>query len=281
MHSPEIDFYFFSGTGNTLLVAKRMAERLSQSGCKIRLLPLERADPQTIDLDRALGLGFPVAAQTTYPLVWAFAEQLPSTDGTEAFMVDTMAGYSGGIVGPLGKCLADKGYRLLGAQEIVMPLNFGRIRLDTPRAHKVVSRGLQKADEYAQALLAGNSHWGRVPVLSDLMCAAGRSPLTWKLARWLGHRMHVDQNACTQCGICAQICSTGNIRMADYPAFQDRCQQCMRCVGFCPTGALSVPGAGFSLPYRALSLNALQHPNQFSTRSYDPSHTADRGRQLE
>ena len=99
---PGIDLYWFSGTGNSLLVAEAMANELRRLGRDVALLPLEISDPASVRSDRALGLAFPVAAFSTYPLVWRFVEALvPTTSGTPAFMVDTMASKSGGIVGPL------------------------------------------------------------------------------------------------------------------------------------------------------------------------------------
>jgi hypothetical protein len=50
-------------------------------------------------------MGFPVAAQGTYPFVWDFIKSLPQANSTPIFMVDTLAMYSGGIVGPVKKLL--------------------------------------------------------------------------------------------------------------------------------------------------------------------------------
>lgn len=51
-------------------------------------------------------MGFPVAVLSTYPFVWNFITSLASAFGTEIFMVDTLGGFSGGIVGPVRfRCL--------------------------------------------------------------------------------------------------------------------------------------------------------------------------------
>ncbi|MCE5213400.1 MAG: hypothetical protein LLF83_01595 [Methanobacterium sp.] len=54
--------------------------------------------------DHIIGLGFPIAELSTYEFVWKFIKSLPLSEGTEIFMVDTLAGFSGGIVGPVRDC---------------------------------------------------------------------------------------------------------------------------------------------------------------------------------
>ncbi len=134
-----VDFYYFSGTGNTLLVAEEIARVLKSDGYSVSLHRMELFIDKRPPLEKnaALGLAFPVAVQSTYPFVWKFVESLPEGDGREVFMVDTLATFSGGIVGPLKKALEKKGYTPIGAIEIKMPSNY-RDNLDGAEAEKVV-----------------------------------------------------------------------------------------------------------------------------------------------
>ena len=178
-----IDFYYFSGTGNTLLVVKKMQEVFEQHGSTVHLYRIETADPNTINVQHAIGLGFPVAEQGTYPFVWDFIRSLPTSNGTPIFMVDTLMAFSGGIVGPLKKILTQKGYNPIGAKEITMPNNlFPKKSYDTRNAAKV-KRGLKQAEHYANAILRGRSHWRRVPILSDFMGIFSQAPWTWNFLR--------------------------------------------------------------------------------------------------
>jgi len=88
---------------------------------------MEKTDPKMVNLGNALGLAFPIAIFTTYPLVWAFIRPLPGAHSTEAFMVDMLGGLSMGIMGPLKRTLRKKGYTPIGAREIAMPVNFLKI----------------------------------------------------------------------------------------------------------------------------------------------------------
>jgi len=251
-----IDFYYFSGTGNTLLVVQKMRDVFAQSGIAVRLLPIEASRPELANLNHTLGLGFPVAAQSTYKFVWDFIRALPKGHGTEAFMVDTMAAFSGGMVGPLKRILKRKGYRPLAAREIIMPTNFLPRNIDEEKNARKVELGLAEAEQFARDILAGTVWWPRVPVLSDAMWWVSTRRLTWAMLAHLGSKFEVDADKCVRCQLCMKLCPVGNVRMDDLPEFLGRCQQCMRCIAFCPKQAIQIPGKKYT-PYRAVKARAL------------------------
>lgn len=246
----KINFYYFSGTGNTALVVRRMCEVFS-STCQVRLRRMEVSEASQVEMDGVIGLGFPVAMQSTYPLVWNFVRSLPRAKGSKVFMVDTLMSFSGGIVGPMRRLLESKGYEPIGAKEIMMPLNFGRLKTNTEKDQRKIAKGLQEAERYAQALLDGTTYWGRIPVLSDLMYLVGTSSVAWRSAQWLGHKFRVDREKCNDCGLCARLCPVSNIHLTENgPQYADRCQLCLRCTAVCPQEAITYPIWRFR-PYRA------------------------------
>ena len=235
-----IDFYYFSGTGNTLLVVRRMADVFNKNNIQAKLLRIESSNPRAINKDNVIGLAFPVAGQSTYPFIWDFIYALPPAAGTKIFMVDTLAGFSGGIVGPLKKILNSKGYETLGAEEIIMPANLFYIYSDKTSA-RLVAKGLKTAEKYANQIMSGTSRWGRIPFFSDLVFF-----LYWHVVRrlWLSRwnqnkfRLKADEGKCTKCGICARLCPVKNITMRDFPAFGTKCNYCIRCMSWCPARAI-------------------------------------------
>jgi MinD superfamily P-loop ATPase len=52
----------------------------------------------------------------------------------------------------------------------------------------------------------------------------------------------VDEDACTACGACSDVCAAGAIRVLGDTAvvFDELCRSCERCVAACPTGAVSM-----------------------------------------
>lgn len=240
MKPKAIDFYYFTGTGNTLLVVRAMSEVFREHGLVVNLRRMELASCGDVAMDHVLGLAFPVAVQSTYPLVWEFMRALPQAQGTEAFMVDTLMMYSGAIVGPLRQVLRDKGYRPIAAREIIMPNNFYPLRIDEGKKAKI-AKGLEEARCYAQEIIEGRAHWGHIPVLPDLFHALVGNAMVWKGVAAVGRRFVVDKALCTQCRLCERLCPVDNIALAPYPEYGGKCQQCMRCVSFCPTEAIRLP----------------------------------------
>lgn len=252
-----VDIYCFSGTGNTLLAVRALAGELTTAGRSVRILPLERSDPSTVDTRRALGLATAVACQSTYPFVWDFVEALPKATGTEVFFLDTMAMYSGGILGPMRRILEAKGYRPTGAREIVMPSNFLLRKMDPQANRDKTHAALEQARQYARDLLQGSARWRNNTPWQKLLCWFSRTSLPWTLIRKHAHP-RVNPGVCTRCGLCAKLCPVENILVENNepPRFADRCVGCMRCFSFCPVGAIGVGKKEYH-PYRAEGITAV------------------------
>jgi ferredoxin/flavodoxin len=256
MKMETVDFYFFSGTGNTLLVVKKMQETFQKNGIQVNLHKIEESNPEYVNVDHTIGLGFPIAELSTYNFVWKFIRALPDTNlNTEIFMVDTLGGFSGGIVGPVHEIVKKKGYTPIGAKEIVMPPNIFYIQ-DDETCHEKIQKGLIKAGEYALDLINGKSKWGRVPVLSDALYYTSiaslkitESSLNQKLLR-----LETDNEECRMCGICVKLCPVDNITMdeGNYPEHGFNCEYCLRCTSLCPRGAISCPCNYKGKTYRAV-----------------------------
>jgi ferredoxin len=236
-----VDIYYFSGTGNTLLVVRKMREVFMENGSECNLYPIEESKLEDVKLDHTIGIAFPVAVLSTYNFVWDFVKSLPEAQGTKIFMVDTLGGFSGGIVGPLRKIVENKGYIPIGAKEIVMPANVFYIQ-DEKTCKEKVEKGLLKAEEYTLNIINGKSKWGRVPVISDAVyytSIAGLKLTETNLnQKWF--YMGTENEKCKKCGICVKLCPVDNIEMkeGEYPKHLFHCEYCLRCTSLCPRGAI-------------------------------------------
>ncbi|NYB52266.1 MAG: 4Fe-4S ferredoxin [Methanobacteriaceae archaeon] len=251
-----IDFYYFSGTGNTLLVVKKMQETFQEKGITVNLYKIEESNPADLNLNHTIGLGFPIAELSTYHFVWKFIRALPDTNlSTEIFMVDTLAGFSGGIVGPVRAIVQNKGYNPLGAKEIVMPPNIFYIQ-DEKTCQDKIQKGLHEAGEYALEILNGKSEWGRVPVISDAVYYASLAGLKLTQSNLNQKLLHLEtrNKECRKCGICVKLCPVDNIKMneGEYPQHGFNCAYCLRCTSLCPRSAISCPLNYQGKTYRAV-----------------------------
>ena len=236
-----VDFYYFSGTGNTFLVVKKMQETFQKNGIEAKMHRIENSDPEKVNLDNTIGLGFPVAELSTYEFVWEFVKSLPQSKGTEIFMVDTLGGISGGIVGHMKEIVKKKGYVPIGAKEINMPPNIFYIQDEETNKNKI-EKGLIKAEEYANEIINEKAKWGRVPLLSDAVYYT--SLLGLKITETdLNQKfmyLTADKEKCNKCGTCVELCPIDNIKIGNdqYPENLMRCQFCLRCTSFCPKDAI-------------------------------------------
>lgn len=254
----DVDIYWFSGTGNTLRVVRTMAGIFGEAGLNVWCGRIEDSDPRAIDPSHTLGIATPVACQGTYPPVWEFLEALPEVDGTEVFLVDTLAMYSGGIIGPSRELLRHKGYRPLGAREIIMPNNFRQKAIDAEANEQTLRRGLDDARAFARSLLADEADWRGNSAWQRFIHWTARWKLTWRFARWIAP-IRIDRQRCVRCGLCTELCPVKNLPQTPAgPNPLGRCIACQRCFAFCPTGAISVGKPGRFQPWRAVQAGDLR-----------------------
>ncbi len=248
----------FTGTGNTLVAAQALADRLGQAGKKVRLIPADRPEALAeagFSDNASLGIAVPVACFTTYPTVMRFIDALPDGKGRSAFFLASMGGFGGGMQGPIGRVLIRKGYRLVGSRLVRMAANYGD-SIPTEDTHeRIYAHARSKAEKYADQLLSGQTRWGasRINVIATLFAWMGKRKWLFKLFYRL-FPLTVDKAKCTGCKLCVEICPERNNFMQDGKAvIGGNCQSCQRCIGFCPVGAITVAGKK-TKTYRAVPL---------------------------
>ncbi len=246
----DVVFYYFSGTGNTQLIVKKMCDTFHELGVDVSAFKINETDPEKVDVSKIIGLAFPIAAQASYKFILEFIEKLPESNGTKVFMVDTLAGFSGAIIGPLRKILNNKGYETIGAHEIIMPNNFCLKKINENADRIKIERGLSSARKYAIDLVEGRTSWGRIPFFPDLMYRITASKYPWEFLRKM-IPIELEKEKCTSCGLCVKLCPVGNITLEDGIVFSDKCQLCMRCFSYCPTEAIGFKNKQY-LRYKAV-----------------------------
>jgi flavodoxin/NAD-dependent dihydropyrimidine dehydrogenase PreA subunit len=249
----KIAVYYFSGTGNTQIVAGRIIDAFKKSGFEASLVKIETVKDVFINDSDVVGVGFPVAGFTTFPIVFNFLEKIKKVNGNQIFAFDTIAGSSlWGIMGRLKDILEKKGFQTIGYREFLMPIN---IFFEFPK--NMVKQRLQKsnmqADDFVSQLIVGNTVWKKTPILSNLMPYF--SQMLFRITEYKWHqknfKMKVNRLKCTACGTCAAKCPVGNISVGEFAKINDHCQYCFRCVGICPEQAISGIVSPSSLHYLA------------------------------
>ncbi len=241
-----IVIYFFSGTGNTAWVVRRLAEQLRALGDEVEAHSCEKV--QAADLDPAawdmLGVAFPVHASFAPQLVRDFLRDLPPGEGTPLFAITT-AGYAAGDTAWYAvRPLREKGYEPFLMSNVLIGNNLYIPGLPVllpspdemkPRLAKAEKKIVHLAEciHRRERLVEGTGPAGR------LLGIVQRGTSEWiKLPAF-----YADER-CTRCGWCVAHCPVGNIEMTEEGVrFGDRCIHCMRCFNFCPVKAIQFVGA--------------------------------------
>ncbi len=256
----EYHLYWFSGSGNSLIICKAIKEELEEKGFIVKMKPMDKSNPTRIDTLAINGFVVPVYEQGLNPLVWDFLNALPESDNSGAFFADTMMAYSGGVKGPVKKILKKKGYNPLGVIEIVMPNNYMKRRNNIKKDQLKIEKGILKAKKFTNDLLNNKTKFRDIPIYSTLMGMPSKSKMVSKLMNKLV-KVTIDLELCNKCGICTDICPTGHIikdATTSYPKTVDTvsCIQCLRCMSFCHSEAIKV-GSRKSLTYRGVPIKEM------------------------
>ena len=249
----EINYYVFSGTGNTLLVAREVAAGLKEKGCRVTLHRMEEGAPASVAADHVVGLAFPMAFFSSYPLVLDFIEKLPRGAGQQLFVTASMAGTGMGAEAEFRSLISAKGYKPAAFACFLMPSNYNNKVMPVKKNEALVAAAKENARRFAADFVDGRAEWGfGIPLLSSFwhwFVASGKAMrLFYKM-----FPLEIDNEKCVKCMRCLENCPAGAIDKNIESLFINRakCQNCQRCIGFCPAGAIVVPGKP-AAQYRAM-----------------------------
>ena len=228
---------FFSGTGNSKYVARRLAVLLGDT-----LTDLFGAIRGEVSSKVVSEKPFVIVAPT-------YAWQIPHavrdwfraaefSGAKDVYFVMTC----GGSIGSAGKhnerLCAEKGLLYKGTKAIVMPENYVTV-FSAPGREKSLSI-VEKADpvieQTASLIRTGRS----IPGSGDLFGGLKSGPVnTLFYNNFMKDDKFTAGSGCIHCGLCQKLCPTANITVMDgKPVWHGRCIQCMACICHCPKNAI-------------------------------------------
>jgi Pyruvate/2-oxoacid:ferredoxin oxidoreductase delta subunit/flavodoxin len=265
------EIYYFSGTGNSLAVARDIAEKTDG-----RLIPIASViGRESIKTDAdVVGIVFPVYHGSTPFIISRFARKMDNLDGKYLFAVCTYGDSPSLAIEHLDKIIQSRGGRLAAGFAVNMPYNyiipsFVLKEFAIPMVLREIPIEKQQAmfanwptklesiAEFVNVRKTGEletranfearlvdffgirDRLGKFGWLKMIAGYRGPTEMSFleslQLMDWA---FHYDEK-CNGCGMCARICPVSNIQMADdKPAWQHHCEQCFACLQWCPQEAI-------------------------------------------
>lgn len=232
--------YYFTGTGNSLAVAKKICGGLSD--CElVPVASIAGMQGEIIPPADRVGIICPVYFLGLPTIVARFAGTLDLSRCGYTFGVVTLGGSGGAsALRQLDGILKKRSGRGLDAGFMVrMPGNY-ILMYGSPAGDKR-SRILAGADEQV-ATITKDIDYGIVRKLPYSPFAQLFHALMYPRFTRSVHdadRKFSVTPACTSCGTCVEVCPTGNIDLVDgRPLWKHRCELCCSCIHLCPVKAI-------------------------------------------
>ena len=233
---------YFSGTGNSLSVARQLAEGLNEG-----LMPLVDALQADLTNEARIGLVFPTYDFNLPPAVRELLPRLSIRPQSYVFAIVTCGSMAGNCVWELRRILRERGIELAYSHKVSVPDNsalaFGRNpNKQLGKFSRVPARMEQIIHE-----LESESHILHYSWFGPLSWLLGRPAVERGMIHFLGPKVNADK--CIGCDTCVRVCPMSNIRLqpsavSNQPSalIGDHCTVCLACVHACPQQAILTNG---------------------------------------
>jgi ferredoxin len=232
--------YYFTGTGNSLAAAKKIATVLED--CElVPIASLHKTSGDIVPPADRVGIMCPLYFSGLPLMVAGFAGRLDLSHSEYTFSVITLGGTSGAsALRQLDSILRKRQNHGLDAGfSVTMPGNY--ILMYSSPAGKKQEEILAKANEQIAGILGPVTRCEIRALPSSLIFRL----LHTLIYPWFTSHVHTDDrkfsvnDKCTSCGTCAAICPAGNIGMVQgRPVWKHHCELCCGCIHTCPVQAI-------------------------------------------
>ena len=231
--------YYFSGTGNSLKVARDLQEKLGD--CELISIAKVICEDQPSVVSEKVGFVFPLYYYGLPKIVFDFVESLNLDNASYMFAIITRSGdVDGAPFIQIEKLLRAKSKTLSAGYYIQMPDNFIIGGFITSEAEKNIRFEKEEQDiKNIAKTIENNLNNLDIEIIEGKLYKSERGNLRFhKRVNKEDVNFFADEN-CNDCGICERICPVDNIKLNDgKPQWLQNCQQCLSCLNYCPVQSI-------------------------------------------
>lgn len=230
--------FYFSGTGNSQMAAKKIAEI---TGDKINSINnfLKEKKKNTFYSERPLVFVTPTYAWRIPRVVEQWIDNTCFKGNIKAYFVLTCGDSCGNAAAYAKKLCAEKGMHFCGLVPVVMPENYIAM-FSTPDKHKchdIIEKAKPFIVRIAERIKKEKPFPKTTITFKDRILSGPVNVIYYPLI--VHDTGFTVSNECVSCGKCAKRCPLSNINIVNgKPIWKGNCTHCMACIGGCPVEAI-------------------------------------------
>jgi formate hydrogenlyase subunit 6/NADH:ubiquinone oxidoreductase subunit I len=251
-----MNIYYFSGTGNSLMVAKNIAEKLNSKAIPIASIINGK---YLVNINEGFGIVFPryYGSEIGIPIiVKKFINVLINIKSTYIFAICTYGGGFGNALQMVDSLLKERGGKLSDGYGIHMPQNaFNKPWVNNKKLIEKCNKkieiicsnvGKERIQKYENPKLFFTAFVKLInPIIKPMIiksianCANMDSTEPFEKIVKNADNAFYTNDQCNGCEICKKICPVSNIIMENKkPKWMHKCENCLACYNWCPKKAI-------------------------------------------
>lgn len=245
----KVEVCYFSGTGNSLAVARDLAGKLDAKLTSV----VSAMSQESVNIETdAIGFVFPIYDFKPPPVVEDFVHKLKDIDSKYLFAVCTYGIAPAQSLKHFAKVVDSCGGQLSAGFAVGMPHSgIGSGAVTEAQRESMFASWEDKLEEVCDSISSREA--GRIEssnLLFDFfqpriisMVPSLLKFLGQVLPKGLESLAFTPSEDCNGCKICERICPMNNVEMVDdRPVWSDNCAGCFACLNWCPKEAISLGG---------------------------------------
>ena len=229
---------YFSGTGNSKNVAKRITDALGDALVNLNDR-IKASDTSLVETGERVIIVTPTYAWRIPRVVRDWLLKTELRGAKQAWFVMTCGNEIGNADKYNRELCAEKAISCMGTAQIVMPENYIAM-FSAPQADKarqIVAKAEPDIDRAIDAIQANQPFAPTRNNLYDRFMSGPVNPIFYKF--FVKANAFTVSSACIGCGQCVKRCPMNNVTLKNgKPVWGRNCTHCMACICYCPVSAI-------------------------------------------